>query len=63
VPWDGHVCVTPLELETEVLPLAACSDEICREGGCAALECLYRTLRWQWVERNDNPFPVSARWG
>lgn len=25
-----------------------------------ALECLYRKFRYQWVERNDNPFPVSA---
>jgi hypothetical protein len=45
---------------SEVLPLAACSDEICQEGGCTAMECLYRTFRWHWVERNDNPFPVSA---
>eukprot|EP00976_Prorocentrum_cordatum_P024898 506700-Prorocentrum_minimum.AAC.2 len=59
VPWNGHICLTPLEMFNFSLPLDQCSIEICAEGGCLDDRCRYAKFTWYYEEMNNNTFDVS----
>ncbi|KAK3269854.1 hypothetical protein CYMTET_21723 [Cymbomonas tetramitiformis] len=59
VPWDGHVCLTPLETIYYETNINECSQDLCSEGGCVDDRCRYTIFQWSYEETNDNVFDIG----